>query len=102
MASVFLDAARAVNAVLGSPMTYQPRSGGDDLTLQVTIDRSSPAFDELRGISSFALSASILKEELPTRPEEHSTLFDSAATYQVGRMYRETSAKWYVELDEIA
>lgn len=100
--AIFDRVARDVNNILGDSFTYSRfADGAESFDLKITVNRNKKVNDQFGNIIGYRNEASILKSDLPTRPQPRDTFFNDGIKWRVGEVTIENVSKWYVDIQEV-
>ena len=100
--TIFDRVAKDVNKILGDSVTYSRfKDGFETPNINITVNRNKKVNDQFGNLIGYRNEASILKSDLPDRPQPRDTFTDGNVTWRVGEVTIENVSKWYVDIAEV-
>ncbi|AUS02259.1 hypothetical protein NVP2096O_24 [Vibrio phage 2.096.O._10N.286.48.B5] len=100
--AIFDRAAKDVNRILGDSFTYINYADSSEIErVMITVNRNKKVVDTFGNLIGYRVEASILKSEVPNRPQPRDTFTDGSVTWRVGEVTIENLSKWYIDVQEI-
>ena len=96
------EVSKTVNEVLGTLCAYTHKDTSVTADVYITIDRNKAVKDDFQTLVGYRVEASILKSDIPVINNMETFLDEHGVTWRINQITKETGAKFYVDIIEMA